>query len=102
MHPLVKRCIKWVVPIALWDHIRSTRFESARQKRKQIRASEGVGSRMEFDYEEAVKFLVARGCDAHQVREGSMWLSALEFAESYFHLLPSKDGLCGLHVGNFV
>jgi hypothetical protein len=55
-----------------------------------------------FSYEAAVTFLVERGCDEEQVREGSMpEESLLRCGELMAELLPG-DPLNLLHIGNFV
>jgi len=53
--------------------------------------------------EEAIRFLVDRGLDEHEVREGSVPEHSLDYvAEIIFDHLPSDRPVRALHVGNFV
>ncbi len=55
-----------------------------------------------FDYEEAVAFLKAQGCDQRQVIEGSMPPASLEYCGRAISRLYAGEPLLGLHAGNFV
>lgn len=53
--------------------------------------------------EESIRFLVERGLDAVQVRDGSMPAQSLDYlAETIMDRLPYERPLRALHVGNFV
>jgi hypothetical protein len=59
--------------------------------------------RAKWTVDEAVRFLVARGVDERQVRDGSIPQASLDFVEALLRRgLPADRPLVGLHVGNFV
>jgi hypothetical protein len=55
-----------------------------------------------FDYEAGISFLIERGCDPAQVREGSLSPESLGFALHYLRRVIGQEQCIGLHVGSFV
>lgn len=90
-----------VTPYGLvyWRHLR--RFDRLRRaaEAEVVVEAPDLGTR----YEQAIRFLVERGLDEVQVREGSMPEASLNFtAELLADRLPRDRPLFALHVGNFV
>ena len=62
-----------------------------------------VFSCIDFEYEQAVTFLVGRGLNEHHVREGSIPSASLKFVEArLLERYPTDQPLVALHIGNFV
>jgi methyltransferase family protein len=101
MRQRARWALRLVTPHGLvyWRHLR--RLDKLRRvaEATQVVGARDLGTR----YEEAIRFLVERGLDEDQVREGSMPEASLSFtAELLGDRLPPGRPLFALHVGNFV
>jgi SAM-dependent methyltransferase len=89
----------WGVEWLLWKRSR----EKERERVLAAQIPEAARTSNSFQLEEAIGFLVDRGLDAVQVREGSIPATSLHYlAEAVMDRLPSGRPLRALHVGNFV
>jgi len=80
--------------------------DAARKRRALARIEAGRRSQPtsgDQRYEEAVRFLLDRGLDEREVREGSMPEKSLDYVASVLaERLPGDEPVRALHVGNFV
>jgi Methyltransferase domain len=89
----------WGIEWVLWKRSR----EKARHRVLAAQTSETMVTPSAAHVEGSIRFLVERGLDAIQVREGSMPAQSLEYlAETILDRLPADRPLRALHVGNFV
>lgn len=106
----LRRLLSFFVPhgiIALRDRRRIARWtreqQVVHQERAAVIAAMKPGARARrFDYEEAIGFLIASGCDGTQVRAGSMELDSLLLCMRAIAAEGGGAPRVGLHVGNFV
>jgi predicted O-methyltransferase YrrM len=74
-----------------------------RARRRLLPAPEATLTPRAARVEDSIRFLVDRGLDAVQVRDGSMPAASLDYlAETILNRLPSDRPLRVLHIGNFV
>ena len=80
--------------------------QRSRQRRRVARlvrrAEPPVRSSRQFDYEDAVALLIARGVDEEIVRVASIGRSSMRFVASLVERNSPRRPLRALHVGNFV
>jgi hypothetical protein len=78
--------------------------ERVREERRRLLRSVTPPARGDalFDYDAAVAFLVDKGLDDAQVREGSMPRESLDFVGELLAEHLPEGPLLGLHVGNFL
>jgi hypothetical protein len=82
---------------------RNLRHRAERDRILAETASSLRRDRSPWTVDEAVRFLVARGVDERQIRDGSIPQASLDFVEALLmRELPSDRPLVALHVGNFV
>lgn len=114
MRAALKRAFSFLVPhgfVALRDAyvVRQWKREQQRVHDDRLErlsrlapADATANARPRFDYEEAVAFLGRSGCDAGQVREGSIDEASIRFADAHLVAHSEARELLGLHIGNFV
>ena len=96
----MKQLLKWLLPHGL------VRIWQIRQERGYQRARVALAPTQVYDtasHENLVRFLMERGIDETQIREGSIPPESLDFLASFVRE-SAADGtpLLGLHVGNFL
>jgi Methyltransferase domain len=96
---LSKRCNKRRDLVRDDDHAKRHRVIS------QVLRHQGSARRVvsEFKIEAGIRFLVDRGLDERQIRDGSIPESSLDFVAAKIATLDWQDrAIIGLHIGNFV
>jgi hypothetical protein len=96
--------------VMLRDQLRVHRWREQqrileRERRRRVRTAVSCqvsNGKPWFDYQEALAYLESRGCDALQVREGSMPKLSLEFCQDRIAKSVRCRPVLGLHIGNFV
>lgn len=97
----MKQLLKSVLPHGLVRALQ-TRQERG-YARSRVAILEQQCAPVAVSYEAMVAFLVARGVDETQIREGSMPADSLQFLASYLPaLMQPGQPLRGLHIGNFL
>lgn len=95
----IKIVTPWGVEWLLWQRS----LEKARQRLLTAHASQASRIPDAGPVEDSIRFLVERGLDEVQVREGSIPASSLHYvAQQIGDRVPSDRPLRALHVGNFV
>lgn len=96
----MKQFLKWLMPHGL------VRIWQMRQERGYQRARVALAPMQVHDtasHENLVRFLMERGIDETQIREGSIPADSLDFLASFVRESASEGSpLLGLHVGNFL
>ncbi len=84
----------------------SERLSQAHQNERNRSAFENdelnLNSRLDLDYESMIDYLVSKGLDENQIRQGSMPESSLNEIVSLFDDRFKPGALRGIHIGNFV
>jgi hypothetical protein len=97
------RAIKYLAPhgivIARGRANRARRLAEARATIESTRVTKAVSY---VSYESAIAFLKSRGLDEHQVREGTIPASSLEFVNRMLSTHVRGSPPVAIHVGNFV
>lgn len=102
-----RRRVRWgiriVTPWGLEWLLWKRSIERARRRVLTARAPRAPRSPDADPVEDSIRFLVERGLDAAQVREGSIPAGSLRYLrQQVSDRLPSGRPVCALHVGNFV
>lgn len=103
MRARARRVLRYFTPYGIVARQALSR-DIERERVDRSTAARAMATRSEdFSVEDAVRFMVSRGLDEEQVRQGSMPRSSLAFvSERLEEALPNGQPLFAVHVGNFV
>jgi Methyltransferase domain len=83
------------------EHFHDKRHEVIAEALQPQRSARPVAP--QFEFEAGIRFLVSRGLDEMQIREGSIPEHSLDFIAATIAALEWQDrAIVGLHIGNFV